>query len=658
MDLSTKILSDITVHMKYAKYIPELQRRETWEELVTRNKEMHQKKYPHISDEIEKAYELVYAKKVLPSMRSLQFGGKSIEISPNRIYNCAYLPIDDWRAFSETMFLLLGGTGVGFSVQRHHVDQLPEIRKPNPTRSRRYLIGDSIEGWADAIKILMRSYFEGMSTPDFDFSDIRQKGALLVTSGGRAPGPQPLKDCIHNIKKILDTKEDDTKLTPTECHDIVCFIADAVLTGGIRRAALISLFSIDDEEMLSAKSGSWWELNPQRGRANNSAVILRHKITEEKFYQLWKKIEDSNSGEPGVYFSNDKDWGTNPCCEIGLRPYQFCNLCEVNVSDIESQEDLEERAKAASFIGTLQAGYTDFHYLRDIWKRTTEKDALIGVGMTGIGSGEVLKYDLESASKAVLKENARVAKLIGINKAARTTTVKPSGTSSLVLGTASGVHAWHNDYYVRRIRVGKNEAIYTYLSIYHPELVEDEYFKPKDQAVISLPVKAPEGSIYRFESPMNLLERVSRFNNEWVRAGHRDGQNTHNVSVTVSIKKEAEKLSKLDENGVVVLDSYNSPIMEERRDENGNIIYKVNEWPMVGKWMWENRENFNGISVLPYDGGSYIQAPFEDCNKEKYEKMMEALRDIDLTRVIEVTDSTNLSGEVACGASGCEVITA
>jgi ribonucleoside-diphosphate reductase alpha chain len=658
MDLSTKILSDITVHMKYAKYMPELQRRETWEELVTRNKEMHKKKYPHIADEIEEAYKFVYAKKVLPSMRSLQFGGKSIEISPNRIYNCAYLPIDDYRAFSETMFLLLGGTGVGFSVQRHHVDQLPEIRKPNTTRSRRYLIGDSIEGWADAIKTLMRSYFEGMSTPEFDYSDIRQKGALLVTSGGRAPGPQPLKDCIHNIKKILDTKNDGEKLSPIECHDIVCFIADAVLTGGIRRAALISLFSIDDEEMLSSKAGAWWELNPQRGRANNSAVILRHKITEETFYQLWKKIEDSNSGEPGVYFSNDKDWGTNPCCEIGLRPFQFCNLCEVNVSDIESQEDLEARAKAASFIGTLQAGYTDFHYLRDVWKRTTEKDALIGVGMTGIGSGEVLKYDLELAAKAVLKENARVAKLIGINKAARTTTVKPSGTSSLVLGTASGIHAWHNDYYVRRIRVGKNESIYTYLSIYHPELVEDEYFKPKEQAVISLPVKAPEGSIYRFESPMNLLERVGTFNKNWVGTGHRDGQNTHNVSVTVSIKKETEKLSKLDENGKVVVDSNNNPIKEDRRDEKGNLVYKINEWPMVGKWMWENRESFNGISVLPYDGGSYIQAPFEDCNKEKYEKMMEVLRDIDLTKVIEVSDTTNLSGEVACGAGGCEVTTA
>ena len=655
MDLSTSILSDITVHMKYAKFIPELQRRETWHELVTRNKVMHQKKYPNIANEIEEAYKLVYDKKVLPSMRSLQFGGKPIEISPNRIYNCAYLPIDDWRAFSETMFLLLGGTGVGYSVQKHHVEQLPEIRKPKANRSKRFLIGDSIEGWADAIKTLMRAYFEGLSTPEFDYSDIRQKGALLVTSGGKAPGPQPLKDCIHNIKKILDTKNDGEKLTPIEVHDIICFIADAVLTGGIRRAALISLFSFDDEEMLASKFGAWWELNPQRGRANNSAVILRHKVTEEDFFDLWKKIEESGSGEPGVYFSNDKDWGTNPCCEIALRPNQFCNLCEINASNITSQEDLEERVKAAALIGTLQAGYTDFHYLREVWKRTTEKDALIGVGMTGIGSGEVLKYDLEAAAKVVMKENARIAKLIGINKSARSTTVKPSGTSSLVLGTASGIHAWHNDYYIRRIRVGKNEAIYTYLSIYHPELIEDEYFKPKEQAVISVPVKAPEGSIFRFESPMDLLERVRLFNTKWVRAGHRDGQNTHNVSVTVSIKKEAEMVTKLDDNGIQMLDANGQPVLEPRRDADGDVVYKVNEWPAVGEWMWANRGTFNGISVLPYDGGTYIQAPFEDCSKEKYEKMMESLSNIDLTKVVEMTDNTNLSGEAACAGGACEV---
>jgi ribonucleoside-triphosphate reductase (thioredoxin) len=619
MELSNKILSDITVHMKYAKFLPKENRRETWEELVTRNKEMHQRKYPKIKDDIEEVYKMVYDKKILPSMRSLQFGGKPIEISPNRVYNCAYLPIDHVDAFSETMFLLLGGTGVGFSVQRHHVESLPDIKKPNPNRSRRYLIGDSIEGWADAIKVLVESYFGvKSSTPIFDFSDIRQKGALLVTSGGKAPGPQPLKDCIHNIKKVLDAKSDGDKLTPIETHDIICHIADAVLAGGIRRAALISLFSADDDEMISCKSGAWWELNPQRGRANNSAVLLRHKVTKEFFLDLWKRIELSGAGEPGIYFSNDKDWGTNPCCEIGLRPYQFCNLCEVNASDIESQEDFEKRVRGAAFIGTLQAGYTDFHYLRDVWKRTTQKDALIGVGMTGIGSGAVLGYDMKSAAKSVKEENERVAKLIGINKAARTTTVKPSGTSSLVLGTSSGIHAWHNDYYIRRIRVGKNEAIYTYLSINHPELVEDEIFRPHDTAVISIPQKSPEGSIVRYESVFQMLERVKKVSQEWVKYGHRNGQNTHNVSATVSIKED--------------------------------------EWNLVGEWMWNNREHYNGLSVLPYSNHTYKQAPYEDCTKEDYEMLLTTLKNVDLTKVIELQDNTDLSGELACAGGACEIV--
>jgi ribonucleoside-diphosphate reductase alpha chain len=604
--------------MKYAKFIPELNRRETWEELVTRNKEMHQKRYPQIKEEIENVYKMVYGKKILPSMRSLQFGGKPIEISPNRVYNCAYMPIDHPDAFSETMFLLLGGTGVGFSVQKHHVDKLPEIKKPNPTRTRRYLIGDSIEGWADAIKVLVESYLGvKSSTPIFDFSDIRHKGALLVTSGGKAPGPQPLKDCVHNITKVFENKKDGEKLSAIETHDIVCHIADAVLAGGIRRAALISLFSADDEEMISCKSGNWWEQNAQRGRANNSAVLLRHKITKEFFMDLWKRIELSGAGEPGIYLSNDKDWGTNPCCEIALRPNQFCNLCEVNASDIESQEDFEERVKGAAFIGTLQAGYTDFHYLRDVWKRTTEKDALIGVGMTGIGSGVVLGYDMKSAAEMVKLENERVAKLIGINKSARSTTVKPSGTSSLVLGTSSGIHAWHNDFYLRRIRVGKNEAIYSYLAINHPELVEDEFFRPHDTAVISIPQKSPLGSILRHESVFQMLERVKKVSQEWVRNGHRTGQNTHNVSATVSIKED--------------------------------------EWDLVGDWMWNNRKFYNGLSVLPYNGGTYTQAPFEDCTEEDFNKLLSALEDVDLTKVIELQDNTDLRGEVACGANGCEI---
>lgn len=618
MEVSNQILSEITVHMKYAKFDKEKNRRETWEELVTRNMKMHQKKYPDLKDEIEEKYKFVYDKKVLPSMRSLQFGGKPIEISPNRVYNCAYLPIDSIDAFSETMFLLLGGTGVGYSVQRHHVEKLPVIQKPYPKRKKRFLIGDSIEGWADAVKVLMKSYMNGGgSRIEFDFSDIRAKGAQLVTSGGKAPGPQPLKECIVKIKGMLEAKESGEQLTTLEAHDIVCHIADAVLAGGIRRAALISLFNADDNEMISCKSGNWWETNPQRGRANNSAVLMRHKITEEFFMDLWKRVELSGAGEPGIYLNNDKDWGTNPCCEIALRPFQFCNLCEVNASDIESQDDLNERVKAAAFIGTLQAGYTDFHYLRDIWRETTEKEALIGVSMTGIGSGVVLGYDMKKAASLVKRENTRVAKLIGINQSARTTTVKPAGTTSLVLGTSSGIHAWHNDYYIRRIRVGKNEAIYKYLTNNHPELVEDEYFRPHDTAVIQVPQKAPEGSILRTESPFQILERVKKVATEWVKPGHRKGSNSHNVSATISLKED--------------------------------------EWEMAGQWMWNNRNDYNGLSVLPYDGGTYTQAPFEDITKEKYEEMMKYLKDIDLSQVTELQDNTDLSGELACAGGSCEI---
>jgi ribonucleoside-diphosphate reductase alpha chain len=617
MELSNKILSDITVYMKYAKYVPGLNRRETWEELVSRNMDMHIKKYPHIEEEIINNYQFVFDKMVLPSMRSMQFAGKPIEISPNRVFNCAYAPVDDWRVFSEIMFLLLGGTGVGYSVQKHHVELLPEVRKPNKERSRRWLVADSIEGWADAVKVLVKSYFFGGSHITFDFSDIRPKGARLVTSGGKAPGPQPLKECLIKLEGILESKEDGEKLRPIEVHDMVCHIADAVLAGGIRRAALISLFSASDDEMISCKSGSWWEENPQRGRANNSVALLRHKITKDYFMDLWKRIEASGAGEPGIYLTNDKDWGTNPCCEIALRPFQFCNLTEVNVSNVTSQEDYEQRVRAAAFLGTLQAGYTDFHYLRPIWQRTTEKDALVGISMTGIGSGAVLKLDMKAAAKVVKEENERVANLIGINKAARTTTVKPAGTTSLTLGTSSGIHAWHNDYYIRRVRVGKNEAIYTYLAENHPELVEDEYFRPHDTAVIGIPQKAPEGSILRNESPIQLLDRVKKVHGEWIKPGHRSGSNTHNVSATISIREH--------------------------------------EWPAVGEWMWENRDFYNGLSVLPYDGGSYIQAPFEDCTKEKYDELMETLKDVDLSKIVELDDDTNLMESVACGGGACEI---
>lgn len=977
MELEKEILSDITVHMKYAKYLPELERRESWSEIVDRNKAMHIKKFPELKEQIDEAYKYVYDKKVLPSMRSMQFGGKPIEVGPNRGYNCAYVPMDHIAAFSETMFLLLGGTGVGFSVQRHHVEKLPEVRKPNPKRTKRYLIGDSIEGWADAVKMLVTSYFKGTSKVRFDFSDIRPKGARLITSGGKAPGPQPLKECLVKVQGVFDSKENGDKLTPIEVHDIICHIADAVLAGGIRRAALISFFSADDDDMIAAKTGSWWEKNPQRGRANNSVVLMRHRLTKDFFDGLWERVKASNSGEPGFYLTNDKDHLSNPCvtadtwvmtsegprqvsqlldapfkavvngkeydstafwstgfknvlriktsrgyelkltdnhevkikddgetrwipagelvpgdsiiindhrefsgwdgegtqeegwlvgsvlgdgghnpdkyhsyvrfwgdsaeimsnmadnfvrtlpykvradykgaqklnehnnsiqiqtagltklcdrflsdsksitnkvelassdfyqgflkglfdadgtvqgtqtkgvsvrlsqsnlsslkivqrmlsrlgiassiyqnrkaegfysmpdgkgglkeyycqathelvisrenidryaeiisfvepekkkklevflservrapyrdkwtsevvsiegigkeevfdctvdtvhefdanglsvhncCEIGLRPTQFCNLTDTNVSDVTTQEELEARVRAAAFIGTLQASYTDFHYLRDVWRRNTEKDALLGVSMTGIASGGVLDLDMVAAAEVVKKENKRVADLIGIKPAARTTCVKPAGTTSLVLGTSSGIHAWHSPYYIRRLRVGKNEPIYTYLAVNHPELVQDEYFRPHDTAVIEVPQKAPEGAITRSESALQLLKRVKEVSDTWVKAGHRKGQNTHNVSATISIKDS--------------------------------------EWADVGDWMWENRASYNGLSVLPHDNGTYFQTPFEECSKERYEKLVEKLHEVDLTKVIELDDNTDLTGEVACGGGQCEI---
>lgn len=616
MQTDQSILSDLIIHMKYARYIPALHRRELWPEICDRYADMLKQQYPAMESEIDRYLPFILEKKILPSMRAMQFAGPAIQRNHSRIYNCAYMPVDDIRAFSEAMFLLLGGTGVGYSVQFHHVDKLPEIRRAH--KRRRFLVGDSLEGWADCIKVLLKAYFGySSSMPDFDYSDIRPKGTRLVTAGGKAPGPEPLKICVAHLSALLDRKKDGEKLSPLECHDMMCHIANAVLAGGIRRSAMISLFSFDDEEMLSCKYGAWWELNEQRGRANNSAVIQRDRIHRDEFFDLWQKIELSGSGEPGFYFTNDIEWGTNPCCEIALRPFQFCNLCEVNVSDLSSQDDLNERARAASFFGTLQAGFTDFHYLREIWKRHSEKDALIGVGMTGIASGRILAYNLQEAAQAVKDENQRVADLLGIARAARCTTIKPSGTSSLVLGTSSGIHAWHHAHYLRRIRIGKDEALYHYLKNAHPELLEDDLLNNK-QAIICIPQSAPEGSILRNETALDLLERIKKFNLEWVRPGYRSGSNTNNVSATISIKE--------------------------------------GEWAAVGEWMWANKASYNGLSVLPFDNGNYKQAPFTDIDAHQYQEMVGRLHELDLSLVYETEDTTEHTAEAACAGGACTVV--
>jgi ribonucleoside-triphosphate reductase len=628
MEIGLETLSNVVVFNKYAKYLPQQKRRETYNEIIIRYLQMMVDKYPDLANQIMHYGTYLFEKKVLPSMRALQFAGPAIQKNEARIYNCCYLPIDDYRAFGEIMFLLLGGTGVGYSVQFKHIEKLPEIRKP--AKEQKFLVGDSIEGWADAVKHMIGSYLGYRNTkPRFDFSDIRHKGARLITAGGKAPGPEPLKKCLFELEQILDRKENGDRLSSIEVHDMVCHIADAVLAGGIRRAALISLFSADDEQMLTCKFGNWWELNPQRGRANNSAVLVRHRVTKEFFLDLWKKIELSYAGEPGIYFTNNPDWGTNPCCEIALRPYQFCNLCEVNVSDVTSQDDLNSRVIAASFFGTLQAGFTDFHYLRPIWKKTTEKDALVGIGMTGIASMEVFKYDLTQAANSAELMNIELAQTLGINRAARITCVKPSGTTSCVLGTASGIHAWHNDFYIRRMQMSKSEDLYKYLAANHPNLVKDHLLIP-NSAVVEIPIKAPAGSVIRTETALDTLERVKKVSQDWIKPGHIHGDNTHNVSATISIDKT-------------------------RLYHIADEVF-MDEWEVVGQWMWENKQYYNGLSVLPFDGGSYSQAPFEDITEEQYNELVGQLTSIDLSLVTEDDDITDLAGEVACGADGCVIV--
>lgn len=629
MEKSNQIASSITAYTKYSRFIDQEKRRETWAETVNRSREMHTKKYPQLESQIRKAFQYVQEKKILSSMRSLQFGGRAIELSNSRVYNCAYMACSYVDFFSELMFLLLGGTGVGYSVQWRHIKALPGISRPG--KSRKFLIQDSIIGWSDAIRGLIRAYLEGRYLPVFDYSDIRPAGTPLKTAGGRAPGPGPLRTCLSRIQGILESKPVGSKLMSYEVSDIACIIADAVLSGGIRRSAMICLFDMDDDTMLSYKSGDWYELHGERGRVNISAVAFREQIvlsdkwgtpsaiipatTKEQFDSFWKYVENSGSGEPGIYWSNDPDWGTNPCCEIALKHKQFCNLTTINYAAVDGQDDLNELAYNAALIGTLQAGYTDLHYLSEGWRENCEDEALLGVSITGIADGGNYKrLSWKTAAGYAKRANEEVSKLIGIKSAARITCIKPEGTASLVLGTSSGIHARHSHYYIRRMRLGKSESVAQYLLENHPSLVKQDLVKPEG-LILELPQKAPDRSIYRSESPIDLLDRVKFFHRNWILPGHISGENNHNVSCTVSIKPE--------------------------------------EWVEVGEWLWNNRDAYNGIAVLPFDGGSYKQAPFEECDKETYDEMMKSMVDIDLSAIVETDDLTTLREEPACAGGAC-----
>lgn len=668
-----KVLSDIVCMTKYAKHLRKERRRENWKEIVSRNEEMHIRKFPHLEDEIRSVYRGVYNVKYFPSMRSLQFAGAAIEAINERIYNCCYAPLVDLKVIKELMYLLLCGCGTGFSVRKRHISQLPGVLPRVNVPNEIYFIKDTIAGWADSVEVLLKSYLVEAKNITFDFSLIRPKGTPLVTSGGKAPGPEPLRVALENVRRVLENSKVGP-LSSFQLHRIMCHLSDAVRSGGIRRSAMIVLADPDDQEMIECKTGLWWETYPELARANNTIVFIRGQVSKERFLEIWKKVKESNGGEPGIYFSNDEEEesGVNPCNEASLNEFTFCNLVTINASDISSQEDLEDRSRGATFISTLQASYTNFEYLSERWKVNTERDALIGVSMTGIAAGTVLGCDLTKAAKIVIEENVRVSKLLGINCAARTTLLKPEGSASLVVGTSSGLHAWHGPQYIRRMEVDKSETIYAFFKEKAPKLVEDNLFTctryvlhagkvvgfdekknsiveiDRDRKIMELetkdplysfyqkhtpqlldpipesatgaklcfPVVAPEGSIHRGESTMDFLERVKKINLEWIRPGHKRGINSHNASATVSIKKH--------------------------------------EWDEVGEWLWNNRDHYNGVAVLPFDDFVYKQPPFEDCDMETIDWMEKELAKIDISEMIEDEVDIDFVSEVSCSGEKCE----
>lgn len=616
MNLSNKLLSDVTSFRTYSKYMPHANRRESFEEIVNRSMTMDLEMFPKLSADIVKAYSLVHDLKVMPSMRKMQFAGEAIRKNHARSYNCTYLLADDVKCFSEALFLLLSGCGVGYSVQRTHTNKLPKVTLPR--EEGMFIVHDSIQGWAQATEMLFSSYLYGQIRPVFDFSNVRPKGSYLVTTGAKAPGPEPLKTALRQAEEILK-KAVGRKLRPIEVHDLICILSESVVAGGIRRAALIALFDRDDKEMLECKHGKWYEKHPWRQRANNSAVLHRAETTQEEFLEVYNKCRQSGSGEPGFYWTNDYDLGCNPCCEIGLRPFQFCNLTTINMTSIKNDKDFFRRAKAAALLGTIQAAYTDFPYLRPIWRETTENEALLGVSMTGISDsyGKITNDMLVKGAGIVLETNEQIAAKLGINKAARTTAIKPEGTASCVLGSSSGIHDRHDEFYVRRIRMSKDDSLYRYLQSVIPGLCEDDAMSATG-GVVSIPQQSPEGAIIRTQSSAKtLFDRAARFNKLWVANGHRSGVNSHNVSVTISMRDE--------------------------------------EWDTMAEVLWKNRQSYNGISLLPYSDANYKQMPFESCNKETFDKMSEMVKNIDLRNVIELEDNTNRLDTVACSGGICNI---
>ncbi len=606
--MSIKALSDYTFYSRYARYNKEKKRRETWEEAVSRVFDMHRQKYaeqisnnPKLGELIDFAENMQKKKRVLAAQRSLQFAGSPIFKHELKMFNCLFTHIDREEVFREIMYSLLCGCGVGFSVQKQHVSKLPTIKRFLSRPSKTYKVEDSIEGWSDAVGVLMDSYLEASDRfkeyhgcqIEFDFSDIRPEGTLIAGQF-KAPGPNGLKASLEKIDKVIwnlinSDNIEEVKLRPIDAYDIIMHISDAVLSGGVRRSATLCLFSHDDDEMMNAKIGNWFADNPQRARSNNSAALLKGSVTKEEFHKLMESTKQF--GEPGFIWTDDLDIGFNPCVEIGMYPktkdgrsgFQGCNLTEINGKWCDTEEKFMEACKAASIIGTLQAGYTNFKYLSEASKEIFDNEALLGCSITGMMDNPDLLFDPKvqrKAAKQVLDTNEEVAGLIGINPAARATCVKPAGSTSCILGTASGVHPQHAKRYFRRVQANKSEFCLQETLRKNPLAVEESVWSAnKTDMVISFLCEVPVGAIVKNQlSAVELLEKVKTTQCNWVEAGTRPERCTlpvmrHNVSNTITVKPD--------------------------------------EWDDVEKFIFKNQKHFAGISLLPASGDlDYSQAPF------------------------------------------------
>jgi len=597
--MSLSALQEYTFVSKYARYLPEKSRRETWNEAVERVRDMHIRRYPEITQEIEWAFEQVRQKRVLGSQRALQFGGKPIEKKNARIYNCIASYCDRMRFFQECFWLLLCGCGTGFSVQEHHVAKIPDFVPERLGKNKTYLIPDSIEGWADSLGVLLSSYMSGGEFPEFegfdvvfDYSLIRPEGAPLGSSSGKAPGPKPLKIALEKVRELLDAclERGQSRIRPIDAYDIVMHASDAVLSGGVRRSATICLFSPTDKEMATAKTGNWFAENPQRGRSNNSALLIRNETTKEQFEELMSYVREF--GEPGFVWSDSTELLVNPCVEIGLYPvdeitgksgWEACNLCEINGAKCKTPEDFKTASKAAAIIGTCQAGYTDLKYLGDTSRRIIEREALLGVSITGMMDNPDVLFDPKlqrQNAKLIIKTNEKIAEKIGINPTARATCVKPAGTTSCILGTASGIHPHHASVYIRRSQGNYLEPPLKFFKEINPLAVEKSVWSANGtDEVIAFCVEVPKGAKTKNDiDALTLLDHVKSTQQNWVMAGTVESRCTadwlvHNVSNTITVKED--------------------------------------EWDDVTQYIFKNRKYFAGISLLPITGDKdYPQAPF------------------------------------------------